>query len=65
MKSSIQQTAHLIQQAFGSHPDLQSVRRVGSLESLEVTTVNDGGIKGIQLIKLPGTGRNGGTHGAV
>ncbi len=49
MNNSIKKAILTVQQVFAEHPTLQSIRRVDSLQALELTTVSNG-LEGIQLV---------------
>jgi len=59
MKDSIKGAIRIIQEVFEDYPDLESVRRIDSLGSLELQTVSNG-IKGIQLVAI--SDANQGSH---
>jgi len=51
MKDPVKRVIRSIQEVFEDYPDLESVRRIDSLRSLELQTVSNG-IKGIQLVTI-------------
>ena len=49
MNDSIKRAIWTVQQVFAENPTLRSIRRVDSLQALELTTVSNG-LEGIQLV---------------
>ncbi len=49
MNDSIKKAIWTVQQVFAENPTLRSIRRVDSLQALELTTVSNG-LEGLQLV---------------